>query len=281
MLVPAALALARGSPPDADLERWLASDRVQHAGTTVFFTHALGSREAAGPADLRAFARAWQRTPVLFVVRDPRDLVVSYFFQRTKRRQPAKDGRPVPPDLASFIRDPQFGAPRIIEVFNVWYRALHRAPEAMLLSYEALHEEPAGATRDAVRFLLGVEVPTEIARRAAEHASFDRMRALELSDRFAVKKRLWARDKSDPDSFKTRKGRIGSFRDTLDAADIAYIDRMIEERLAPELRYRTPGDAPPGFIRTGSASLGSRLASLWPRARPRAAGAAGQSSDGS
>lgn len=107
------------------------------------------------------------------------------------------------------------------------------------------------------------------------------MRALELSDRFAVKKRLWARDKSDPDSFKTRKGRIGSFRDTLDAADIAYLDRMIEERLAPELRYRTPGDAPPGFIRTGGASLGSRLASLWPRARPRPAGAAGQSSSGS
>jgi hypothetical protein len=280
VLLPAALALARGGPPDADLERWMASDRVQHAGTTVFFTHALGSRENVESADLRAFARASRPRPVLFLVRDPRDQIVSYFFQRTKRRPPPKSGRRPPQDLADFIRDPAFGAQRIIDVLNIWHRALRRAPKAMLLSYEALHEDPARATRDAVRFLFGIEVSPEAAARAADYARFNNLRALELSNRFSVQKRLWTPDKTDPDSFKTRKGRIGSFRDTLDAGDIAYVDRMIEERLAPELRYRTPGDAPPGFIRAGSASLGSRLVRLWPRARPRPAGAARQSSSG-
>lgn len=281
VLLPAALAVARGAPPDADLERWMASDRIEHAGRIVFFTHALASRENVGSADLRAFARAWRRRPVLFLVRDPRDQIVSYFFQRTKRRLPAKSGRRPPQDLADFIRDPAFGAPRIIDNFNIWHRILRRAPEAMLLSYEALHEDPARATRDAARFLFGIEVFPEAAAQAAEYAQFNNLRALELSDRFSVQKRLWTPDKSDPDSFKTRKGRIGSFRDTLGDADIAYLDWLIEERLAPELCYRVPGDAPPGFIRTGSSPLGPRLANLWARARMATAGAAGQSSDGS
>jgi hypothetical protein len=144
-----------------------------------------------------------------------------------------------------------------------------------------LHEDPVRATRDAVRFLFGIEISPEAAARAAEYAQFNNLRALELSDRFSVQKRLWTPDKSDPDSFKTRKGRIGSFRDTLGDADIAYLDRLIEERLAPELCYRVPGDAPPGFIRTGNSPLGLRLANLWGRARMAAAGAAGQLPDGS
>jgi hypothetical protein len=279
VLLPAALALARGAPADADLDRWLAGDAVHHAGRTVFFTHALASRESVGTDDLRAFAHAWRRTPVLFIVRDPRDLVVSYFFQRTKRRRPAKGGRPVPPDVASFIRDPQFGAPRIIEMFNIWYRALRRAPRAMMLSYETLHADPARGTRDAIRFLFGLEIGDDVSRRAAEYATFRNMRALELSDRFAVTKRLWTRDKSDPDGFKTRKGRIGSFGETLSDADIAFVDRLIATRLAPELRYRNPGDTPPGFTRTGTKPLGARLASLWSRTSP--SGAPDQSSAGS
>ena len=57
----------------------------------------------------------YRNKKVVFLVRDPRDVVVSYFFQRTKRSR-----SPVNLDMSSFIRDPGYGVNRIIDLMNIW-----------------------------------------------------------------------------------------------------------------------------------------------------------------
>ncbi len=45
--------------------------------------------------------------------------------------------------------------------------------------------------------------------------------------------RLAARDAGDPETFKTRKGEVGGYREYLQGEDLAYVERVINEQLDP------------------------------------------------
>lgn len=189
---------------------------------------------------LAAFATGVASRRVLFLVRDPRDLVVSYYFQRTKRMSKRLKGF----SLSQFTRHPKLGIQRIIDFMNVWHRFIDGSDEGALITYESLHDEPVGTLQTTVRFLFGISLSEEDARQAVEAASFERMRKMELTDQYSYMSRLKAPDKSDPESFKTRRGKIGTYGEYLSADDIAFIDRAIAKRLHPDFGYRLPGQAP-------------------------------------
>ena len=58
------------------------------------------------------------------------------------------------------------------------------------------------------------------------------------------KKRLSAANPSDPNSFKTRKGKIGSYSEHLTEADQRFVEERIAALLPDALEYRLPGRAP-------------------------------------
>lgn len=244
VLVAAALGASAGGRAAAESEvgRWLASDRVDAAGHRLFFTHGLSQRLDADGDQLAAFAERWASRPTLVVVRDPRDVVVSYYFQRTRR--PFRSDSHSPQDLSAFLRDELVGAQRIVTLMNAWQAATRRHTESARLSYESLHRDTVDALRRSLRFLLGVEAPDAVLQLAARFGSFDHMRELEVSGRYPQGKRLWTARPDDPTSYKTRSGRIGGFAEHLGPEDSAWLDRLIDERLDPALDYRRPGAAP-------------------------------------
>lgn len=244
VLVAAALGASAGGRAAAESEvgRWLASDRVDAAGRRLFFTHGLSQRLDADGDQLAAFAERWATRPTLVVVRDPRDVVVSYYFQRTRR--PFKGDAHTPGDLSAFLRDELVGAPRIVTLMNAWEATAGRCGESARLSYESLHRDAVDALRRSLRFLLGIEAPDAALRLAATFGSFEHMRELEVSGRYPQGKRLWTARPDDPASYKTRSGRIGGFVEHLPPEDSAWLDRLIAERLDPALDYRHPGAAP-------------------------------------
>ena len=159
---------------------------------------------------------------VIFLVRDPRDVVVSYYFQATKRNK-VFDG-----SLSEFVRDATMGVRKVLAFNKNWYdnRAVPRRFE--LFTYEQMHDDPAGVLRTTLD-VMGVRgVSDDTVAQAVEYASFDNMRQLEQRDALGAES-MRAADPGDPDSFKVRKGEVGGYRAYLSDDDLAYVDQAMRD----------------------------------------------------
>jgi hypothetical protein len=158
---------------------------------------------------------------VALLVRDPRDVVVSSYFQATKRMR-AHAG-----SIQEFIRDECFGIRTIVTMYGIWQENRHVPRDFLLLRYEEMHRDPAGCLRSLLEFM-GLEHPDEAAVAAAvRYGAFENMRSLERSGTFPRK--LSPGDPGDEESYKVRKGKVGGYVDYLSPDDIAYVDRVIRE----------------------------------------------------
>jgi hypothetical protein len=172
---------------------------------------------------------------VVLLSRDPRDTIVSNYFQLTKR---ANDDKRIDNiSISDFIRHRHWGLRERVEVMNKLYELTRHHPNRLILTYEAMKANPAKELERLITYL-GIEVnPLHIAA-AVEFANFDNMRRMEASSEVS-RKMLRPGDPNDPDSFKVRKGKVGGYVEYFGEADL----RFIEERVAallPEYGYQKP-----------------------------------------
>ncbi|MBI3159821.1 MAG: sulfotransferase domain-containing protein [Chloroflexi bacterium] len=173
---------------------------------------------------------------VIFLVRDPRDVTVSDYHQQVKR---SKEVPPMP--LSRFIRSRLFGVRRPVAFLN--YIAHQRAEfKHMFTHYEDLHRDPTGELTRMLEFA-GLPLRPELVQESVDYARFENMRKMEAKGGHGVK--LAPADHSDRDTYKTRKGRIGSFREELTGKDIRAINAIIQDELDGFFqRYKQPDPEP-------------------------------------
>jgi hypothetical protein len=92
-----------------------------------------------------------------------------------------------------------------------------------------MRSNPEQQLRRVLVFLGLDEVSDGIVREAVEFASFDNMRQMELSQVSAERGKLRARDKDDPESFKSRRRKVGAFVDYLNSVEIEYMAQKINQ----------------------------------------------------
>lgn len=177
--------------------------------------------------------------PVLLVVRDPRDLLVSLYFHLTRRTKEFEG------TVSELVHSPMFGIEAIVEVWNYWLREWANHPKFMCLSYEAARSETARTFGQAVEFLSGRPPDSAAMEYALEQSSFENMRKMETSGEGAAGKvagvdvaALTPGSLEDPGSYKVRSGKVGGYTEHLSEEDLAYISRVLE-RLDDRLSYRT------------------------------------------
>jgi hypothetical protein len=249
MMLAVAEARARGAEPEGVVREWLETDSPRLGGKRVLFTHALSANAHERADAMNHFLGYIGDRPRLFLVRDPRDTVVSYFFQVTKRQRVSSRAG----DLGGFVRDPHYGIDRILEFLRSCDRSLTADPgPALLLSYEALHRDTRSALLRVLDFFLESASP-EALDEALAFGQFERMQRLEREGAWVGNGRLVARDPGDPESLKTRRGVVGGHREYLVGDDLAYVERRIAERLPPSLGYLEPGAHPETRV-SGSSS---------------------------
>jgi hypothetical protein len=196
---------------------------------TVAFTHDLFEHQQETRFWRRV--RGWhliprsasRRLPILLLARDPRDAVVSLYFQLSKRA-PAR--KRVSGTLSEFIRHPQKGIRGIVLVMNRWLDEWQGRPDFRIFRYEDLRKDVAGQAREILGFLGVPHVDEQLLRQAAEFSSFENMRAMEQQGRFR-EGMLKAANTQDPESFKVRKGVVGGYREYLSPEDIEYVDNAL------------------------------------------------------
>jgi hypothetical protein len=195
----------------------------------VLFTH----DDADKPAQpLRADFERYAARKVVLLVRDPRDVLVSYFAHRT-RRDLTYAGT-----LSAFVREPGYGAERIVAFLAGWWA--HRTVPAgfVVVRYEDLHADPRKELERLARFL-GLPHGDAELEDAVAFAAFDRMAAMERTGVLADQ-RLRAADAADRESYKVRRGEVGGWVAALAPGDAAWVSAVMARGLPAELGYPAP-----------------------------------------
>lgn len=189
------------------------------------FTHDLWKHRTANLID--AFrgkhlvpVEAGDRKPIVLLSRDPRDTLVSLFFQLSKRTREF-DGT-----VSDLVYDPRFGIMPMIQVMNSWIGEWGGNPNFKLLRYEDCRRDTRAAFEALLKFFGFDAIEEQALDHSLRFSSFDNMKKMEASREFH-KGLLLPQDPGDPDSFKVRRGIVGGYREYLSATDLQFVENAM------------------------------------------------------
>ncbi|MGH9173695.1 MAG: sulfotransferase domain-containing protein [Vicinamibacterales bacterium] len=130
--------------------------RANPAIPSVFFTHGNYLRNYTGNwTDKSEF----YGKRIVMLVRDPRDIAVSQYFQWKYRMRPKKKMLNAYPahgadvSVFDFVMNTDVGLPEIIGFLDLWQRELPRARDSIVVRYEDMRADPEQALRRVLAFL--------------------------------------------------------------------------------------------------------------------------------
>jgi len=196
---------------------------LEEANIPVRYDHAGSdhtSRRTKNDLDIGMAPRA--KTRVL-LIRDPRDTVVSGYYQAARRLHMYSGS------ISDFIRDPRHGIEKVINFNLMWLKQLQSDPDAMILSYEKLAGDTELGLHKVSEFL-GHKLPIEMTRRIVVNNRFSAMQARERQGEFeSFGQALTPGDPEDVTTYKVRRGKIGGYLDELSRDDVAYCNEQLEK----------------------------------------------------
>ena len=212
----------------------------------IFFTHDNYIADYTGHADSKV---DFYGKKVVLMVRDPRDVAISQFFQWKYRMRPHKKSLNHYPEhdadvsIYDFIAHKANGIPGVVNFMNVWAREIPNLENVLVVRYEDLRSDPHKVLQRLADFLEIPSTQTDI-EDAVDFASYDNMKKLEGSNGFLLGGgRLMPKDRNNPDSFKVRRAKVGGYRDYLEDDQIEHIDRLVNETLDPIFEYSSQRDS--------------------------------------
>ena len=186
---------------------------------------------------------------VVFLYRDPRDVLVSWYYQCVARGslkwlpETTKTDRP-----GDFIYNETGGLRSIVTFYNIWASHFPQMDSLLLLRYEDLSTDPLACLRQMFDFF---SMSSLLKRGAYEYAVYRnefkrlqlRERANEIEHVESVKPVFGQTTESDdPSAMKVRRGMVGGYVDEFSADEIEAMDTLIEKELHDFYRcykYRT------------------------------------------
>lgn len=183
----------------------------------------------AAPVKLRSYKslkfnlKKLKDRKVIFMIRDPRDTVVSGYYDAKFREKIYTK------DLSSFIRNNKFGLKKVLSFHQLCFENEPYVDQSIFLKYEDLKQNTESELRRVIDFL-GWRVTQERLLEVIDFASFKNMKKMEQAGDFKGKYAyaLSPGNPENPDSFKVRKGRIGGYSSDLNNDDIVYCNRLME-----------------------------------------------------
>lgn len=189
------------------------------------------------PDELVESKTQYKNKKVILLVRDPRDVVVSSYFEKIKRVHVYSDKEPYEGTLSDYLHEPVGSFDTILRFYNIWAEKCHTPRDFLLIRYEDMHVNPRNELRRVLDFIGLHTVNNEQVFEATRFASFENMRKMEEMDALNSF-RLRPGDKNDEESYKTRKGKVGGFFDYLTQDEIEYLNRRMSELLTDFYGYK-------------------------------------------
>lgn len=203
------------------------------------------------PEELIESKAEYQEKKVILLVRDPRDVVVSSYFEKSKRigfyDLKGYKSNPYMKDLiarvklyegsiARYIYEPVGSLATIINFYNIWAENRHVPQEFLLVRYEDLVRNTDRELQQVLKFIGLDYVSNETINKVVKRTCFTKMQTMERHNSFGSS-RLKPADPGDRESYKVRKGKIGGYADYLAPQEIKYCNEMIAAHLSPLYGY--------------------------------------------
>lgn len=222
---------------------WLATmlgayERAAGTSLGVFFTHDNYIRDRRTPD-----SRPWHAAkPLVLLVRDPGDVMVSFYYHWQHRMKPGKhwinDYPAGPLGLYEFAMHPRTGLPNLIAFMNRLAVETSGRNDVLRVRYEDLRSAPEASLAHLIRFVAG-EVDVAAVQAAIDYGSFQNMQRLERDNANdpRASTRLKPRDANNPQSFKVRSGRVGGYRESFPPEQVAVLDALVRDTLDSSYGY--------------------------------------------
>jgi len=165
--------------------------------------------------------RLFQSRPIIFLVRDPRDVFVSAYFHATRHKHSFSG------DIGAFMDEPTYGMPALINFLNGWAEGL-AARRHIILSYERMLAAPEVEVGKLINFLGMKPEPIALGKAIAK-ASFDRMQAKEREQGIPGHEY----DRNDGQSMRMRSGKAKAYSETLSPEQSRQIVERCRKGLTP------------------------------------------------
>jgi hypothetical protein len=197
-------------------------------------------KDYTGNADSKA---DYYGKKVILLVRNPADVAVSQYHQWLHRMRPKKKALNDYPahgeevSIFDFVAQREAGLPKVIGFLNGWAQEFPRLPDLLVVRYEDMKSRPE-ETLDKIVTFIGTPGNEEQIREAVAFASFENMKQMEQKRTFWLSGgRMVPRDRSNPNSFKVRRAKVGGYRDHFSDQENAQIDEAISSQLSPVFGY--------------------------------------------
>ena len=178
------------------------------------------------PEELQLLKEQYADSKIIFLIRDPRDVIVSLYFHMMKRSQAILDIT-----LSSFLRSKSGSLDTLICWHNIWANYLTKVSNMLVVRYENLHLNTERELARIFDFIDLGKISEKHVKSAVEFSGFANMRKMEANN-FFDSEILRTRDKSDPEAYKVRKGEIGGYREYLSDLDVEYINDQINNKFS-------------------------------------------------
>jgi hypothetical protein len=200
------------------------------------------------PEELDHDKTRYRNESVIFLSRDPRDILVSNYYQKSKGFLPPPDGalaasttlaprvQPFAGSIEEFAQQEIGGLDTIISYLNIWNENREATKKFLHIRYEDLNLDTAATLKKVARFLGFSSISDAIIQEAVKFGSIDNMRALEAKNDQRLPF-LLPGNVNDPESYKTRRGEVGAFCQYLSAATVLDITTKVRAQLSPDFRY--------------------------------------------
>ena len=163
-----------------------------------------------------------QTSKIIFIYRDPRDVIVSSYLSRKSREVLHLPHHPpmIYKSLSEFLYCPKAGIERCIQ-FNLFFRK--QLNNAYFIKYENLKIDTFIEIKKAIAFLK-LDISDEAINESIEYCSFENMKSKELQLRKSA-----GLDYQNAETFKYRRGVVGGYTDYLTTEDIRYCNQLLEK----------------------------------------------------
>lgn len=116
---------------------------------------------------------SYKKKKVILLIRDPRDTLVSGYFQATKRLK-IYDG-----NISDFIIDERHGMKQILRFHEIWFDNQRIPKDFLIITYEDMHKDTLNILKKVVSFLQREYLKDKQLKESIEFAKFENMQLLE------------------------------------------------------------------------------------------------------
>ena len=162
----------------------------------------------------------------VLLLRNVFDVMVSEYFHSTKFIEKYSK------DIECFIKSEKGGLKRYVDYLNSW-TPFYESGDIKIITYENMVGNPFKVSACLLEFM-GIQVEKDLLNQAIACSSFENMKKLEKEKGFPGAKGEY----SDIESRRMRKGKVGGYKDYLDADLIHYIRDYCNEKLLPGVRNK-------------------------------------------